>query len=468
MVTHAGTGLARVVIIAPSRRFAVALPEHVPVATLLPGVVRQAGEQAEPELPDSPMWALGGWVLRRADGALLDPTRTLSALELRHGETLHLVPRSADWPEPEYDDVVEAIAAGARSHGTPWSALATRRAGLVGAAVALLVALGLIVRAESLPVGAVVAVVMGVVLLAVGTVLARAAGDSVAGAVFGAIGVPYLFVGGLLTLTDAGDRLGDLGAPHLLVAGTAALVGAAIGQIGISDGEGVFIAGIVAGAAAAAGAALGLTSLDGTQSAAVVLTVLVLIHPALPLISVRAGKVPIPTIPQTVEDLLRDEAPPPADSVFAAARRGHVILTGLIQGVSLASAVCLALTARAGGVAAPLLSAIAVAALLLRTRAWRTVGMRVPMLVAGGFGAALLLANVADRMSDLYLLGVIIPGLLIAAGLVAAAALVFSRRGGSPYPGRIADVLDVVLVLAIGPVLLAVLDLYGAMLDFKL
>ena len=101
-------------------------------------------------------------------------------------------------------------------------------------------------------------------------VLARAAGDSVAGAGFGAIGVPYLFVGGLLTLADAGDRLGDPGAPHLLVAGTAALVGAAIGQIGISDGEGVFIAGIVAGAAAAAGAALGLTSLDGTQSAAVV------------------------------------------------------------------------------------------------------------------------------------------------------------------------------------------------------
>ena len=37
-------GLARVTISAPSRRIDVALPEHVPLAELLPEVLRHAGE----------------------------------------------------------------------------------------------------------------------------------------------------------------------------------------------------------------------------------------------------------------------------------------------------------------------------------------------------------------------------------------------------------------------------------------
>ena len=43
-------GLARVTINAPQRRVDVALPEHVPLAELLPEVLRHAGEEALPRL----------------------------------------------------------------------------------------------------------------------------------------------------------------------------------------------------------------------------------------------------------------------------------------------------------------------------------------------------------------------------------------------------------------------------------
>jgi hypothetical protein len=59
--------------------------------------------------------------------------------------------------------------------------------------------------------------------------------------------------------------------------------------------------------------------------------------------------------------------------------------------------------------------------------------------------------------------GLIVPVLLVAAAAAVVAALTFSRRPPSPHLGRFADVLDVVLTLAAGPVAAGVLGLYGAM-----
>src|SRR4051812_6756067 len=56
-------GLARVTISAPQRRVDVALPEHVPLAELLPEVLRHAGEGLADDGEKH-----GGWVLRRTDG----------------------------------------------------------------------------------------------------------------------------------------------------------------------------------------------------------------------------------------------------------------------------------------------------------------------------------------------------------------------------------------------------------------
>ena len=101
---NTGAGLARVVIVGPSRRLSLALPERVPLATLLPSVLAQAGEQVEQGPSDKPVGQpVTGWALRRSDGVLLDPTRPLATQDIRDGEVLHLVARDADWPEPEYD-----------------------------------------------------------------------------------------------------------------------------------------------------------------------------------------------------------------------------------------------------------------------------------------------------------------------------------------------------------------------------
>ena len=57
-------------------------------------------------------------------------------------------------------------------------------------------------------------------------------------------------------------------------------------------------------------------------------------------------------------------------------------------------------------------------------------------------------------------------GLVAVVALLSTAATAPRRRGGgSPYLGRLADILDVAAVIALAPVACAVLDLYGWVRD---
>ncbi len=172
MVTQAGTGLARIAVVAPNRRLDLALPEHLPLVGLLPAVLRQADEEP------SDGTSHGGWMLRRGDGSPVDLARTLAAQNVRDGETLHLVPRRTEWPELAYDDLMEAVADGARRRGVAWSPFATRLTGLIVAGVLLLLGLVVIVTSEEPGwLGGAVALGAAGLLLVCGIVLSRAMAD---------------------------------------------------------------------------------------------------------------------------------------------------------------------------------------------------------------------------------------------------------------------------------------------------
>src|SRR3569833_68285 len=143
-------GLARVTINAPHRRVDVALPEHVPLAELLPEVLRHAGEGLADDGEKH-----GGWVLRRTDGVALATGQGLFPQGVRDGEVLHLVPARDDWPELEYDDVVEAIADGARRRGTVWTPASPRPATVLSAALLHGVGLLAVLRGAELLTGSV-------------------------------------------------------------------------------------------------------------------------------------------------------------------------------------------------------------------------------------------------------------------------------------------------------------------------
>ncbi len=469
-------GLARVTISAPQRRIDVALPEHVPLAELLPEVLRHAGEGLADDGERH-----GGWLLRRTDGAALATAQGLFPQGVRDGEVLHLVPAREEWPELEYDDVVEAIAEGARRRGTVWTPASTRTATLLSGA--LLLGLGLVAVLSAGPAwngAAYVGLGVGLLLALCGVTASRAYGDARAGAVLGACAMPYAFAGGaVLVASGAADRVGVfaplpwVGGPELLSGSVALLLVAALGGIGVSASLRLFTAGATVGLL---GALTSLVSMLTTAAgaAAVLVSVLVCGIGMLPLLAIRFGKMPTPpvTLPTGSEadgftgaqpgaslDAARER--PDRATVFAAVSRTEELLAGMLLGHAVLAAGGFVVLATAGSLSARILITVSAAALLLRSRLFVTLRQRVPLICGGLVGVTALGVDLLWDAGPGLLLAVSAAGLLLALATVAAGAT-YSRRPPSPYLGRAADLLDTLVVVSVIPVACAVVGLYSA------
>jgi ESX secretion system protein EccD len=454
-VSAPSTGLARVTISSPQRRVDVALPDGVPLAELLPELLGHAGAGLADDGERH-----GGWLLRRGDGTALSTALPLVAQGVRDGTVLHLVPARAEWPELEYDDVVEAIAAGSRRFGLSWTGRASRATGMAAAGLALVVGFAAVLRAgPPWTVPGLVAAGVAAVLLVAGVIASRAYGDGPIGAALAGFALPYAFLGGLLALRPAGGGLTEW---HLLVGTTAVLLAALIGAVGVGYGLRLFAAGATAGILGAVGALVAhLTSAAG--AAAALLALLVAGVSGVPLLAIRLGKLPMPatTLPSDLSAGGQGLPPlPDRERVFAAVARTDEMLTGMLLGLCAAGILSSVVLAGSGEPAAYLLIGVASAALLLRARLFVTIRQRLPLIAAGVAGFALLAAGLVIRRDDLVpLIGAL--ALAAVAVLVAVAGARYASRPPSPYLGRAADVLDALCVVSVLPIACAVLGLYG-------
>lgn len=451
------TGLVRVTVAAPRRRIDVALPEQSLLAEVLPGLLQHAGEGLADDGVDG-----GGWMLRRTDGTPLELGRTLTSYRIRDGEVLHLVTRSTEWPELEYDDLVDAIATGAGRTGRLWSPRHTRTAGLVLGALAVSLTLVTVLWSDA-PVDQARRWILGIgaVLLIAGTLMSRAAGDSGTGAVLGGLSLPFAAVGGALLLP--GDGRPDLGTPQLLTASAMLLIAGALGLFGIVDRAGVFVCAIALGSVGLTGGWLaGADSLEPFESAAIVGAGLLMFSPLYGPLAIRLGRVPMPVLPRNTADLVRDEPQPPRPKVYQAVRRADGILTGMLLAIPPAVALSTALLVRSGRTSAIWLVALLTVGFALRARLYPAVRHRLPVLAAALAGA-LSLAFGPLMAGPQRPLGTPTLVLLAAAAAVVLTGLLTSTRPLSPYLGRYAELLETVIVLATVPVCCAVLGLYGVL-----
>lgn len=448
------TGLVRVTIASPRRRIDMALPEGSLVAELLPSLLWHAGEGLADETAGG-----GGWTLRRIDGGALALERSLGSYRLRDGEILYLAPRSIEWPELEYDDVVEAIATSAGGVASMWSARHTRFAGLTFGAVSVLLILAALVgtgppwtRAALWSWG------IAVLLLIVGTVVSRAAGDSSAGAVLGATALPFAAAGGVFLLTDR--DLIELGVPQLLIASVAVVLAGVFGLLGVSDRPALFFAALFTGLLGiGAGWLTTSDALEPYEVAAIVVGALLIFSPGLGRLSVSMGRVPMPMLPRTTADLVRDDPQPPRSTIHHAVLRADAMLTGMLLGTCVVATVGLVVIVGSEQSATGWYAGVLAAGFLLRARLYPAVRHRVPILVIGAVGAACLIVGTMASRPTMFLLVVAV--LLAIAGLAVLAGLLLSARPMSPYLGRYAELLELGVVIAVVPLCCSVLGLYA-------
>ncbi|WP_432834410.1 type VII secretion integral membrane protein EccD [Dactylosporangium sp. CA-092794] len=439
----AAAGLARITINAPQRRVDVAVPDGVPLAELLPELLQHAGDGLADDGERH-----GGWLLRRADGTTLSTAVGLAAQGIRDGAVLHLVPARTGWPELEYDDMVEAIAAGARRQGVAWSSAATRATALAVAGAGFAVALVAAVRSDLPLVAAAVAV--GLVLA--GITASRAYGDAGFGGCLAAFALPFAAAGGWLGAPEPATPAG-----RALLAAVALLLAALVAAVGVAHLLRIFVAGATAGLLGAGGGLLA-TATRPAAAAAVVLAVLVAGVAAIPLLAIRLGKLPMPIVALPSDLAASGRGLSGAANrfqIFAAVARTDEMLTGMLFGLAVAGAAASLVLARSGDISGMVLVAVAGAALLLRARTFLTVRQRLPLIFAGAAGFVLLalFAPIGVR-----LIAAVVP---VVALIIVVAGARAAVRPASPYAGRAADLLDTLCVVAVVPLACAVLGLYG-------
>ncbi|MFF1817250.1 type VII secretion integral membrane protein EccD [Kribbella sp. NPDC058245] len=450
------TGLLRVTIATPQRRLDLALPEQSSVAEVLPGVLTKAGEHLADEGAPG-----GGWVLRRADGTELMLGRSLGSHRIREGEILHLVPRQLEWPELEYDDLVDAIASGAGRLGAAWAPWHTRIAGLACAAVAVLVVMVAVLRLGSpWSEPAVWLLLSALLLVAGGVALARVVGDSGAGVMMGGLGLPCAALGGGLLFAGTGSWP-DVGAPQMLTGSAAVMLAGGACYLGIVDGAVLFAGAVAVGVFGVIGAWIGTSdAMTGPDVAAVLAPALVAFSPLFAPFALRLGRVPMPILPQTTADLVRDDPLPPRSQVYGAVVRADGLLTGMLIGLMVVLSVCQVLLVLDETRSATYLVALVSVGAFLRSRLYPIVKQRLLLLIPAVVGiAGLILGPWTRRLDDPV--PVIVPAVLLLAAAAVFAGIWYTSHRPSPYLSRYAEIVEIMVILALIPVAAAVLGLYG-------
>ncbi|GAB3155759.1 type VII secretion system ESX-4 subunit EccD4 [Micromonospora sonneratiae] len=447
------TGLARIIVIAPNRRMEMTVPEHVPLAGIMPTLLRHGGATLAEDGVEH-----GGWVLRRVDGHRLDNAHSLAMQNVLDGETLILSPNDATWPEPAFDDVAEAIANDATGLGARWTAKSTQQAGLAFAAAVIVTgALLLLTGPMSWQMGT-LAFTGSAALMLTAVFANRITRDHPTAQLTGSAALLYATVGALLVGTDGATA--QLRSWPVAGAAAALLFVSLVGQLLLPG------VAFVAGAALATGigaiavlVATGLTTVEG--AAAVVGGLVVISLFALPRLAMSAGGIPTPPVP-SISGGAVEAPPPPSADLNVAVRRADSLLTGLLFGAMAVTGVSLVLLTRAHTVSGLLLVGATALVCALRARAFAAVRHRVPLIGAAIVGVISLAwyAWTGPMRAP-------VAAALLAAGLIAVALLSLaigrrlSQRAAPPRLGRLGDMMSMAFTAAV-PVLVAlVLGLFG-------
>ncbi|MBT2899180.1 type VII secretion integral membrane protein EccD [Streptomyces sp. McG3] len=453
--------LCRLTVRAPAKSIDLAVPADVPVADLLPAVLGYAGDNLEEAGIDH-----GGWVLQRLGGEPLDEELTLDSYGLRDGDTLYLRPRAEALPEVHLDDLVDGIATTMRDHPFGWTPKVSRWV-LLGIVVAVLAG-GVLVIAwpggSSLS-RSVFATAAGLLLLAGAGAASRAVGDAGAGAALGFMVGPYLALAGWLLPG------GELAGPHAyetlgarLLAASAAMAGGAVLALAVVAAfAALFLSVAVVSLFAAVAAVLLLTTDLAPVHAAGILAVLAVVLGAfVPSLAFRMSGMRMPPLPTNAQQLQEGIEPHAASAVSARAILADGWMTSLYGAVGLVGAACVAILARERELAEIIMTVALCLLLVLHARGLGNIWQRMSLVAPGIFGLLLLVLVAAPAASPGNRL-VTAAGLLAAAAAVAIAAWTVPGRRLVPYWGRAGELLHSALAIAVLPLALWVLGVYGAL-----
>jgi type VII secretion integral membrane protein EccD len=453
-------GLCHVTVRAPARTIDLAVPSDVPVADLLPTVLRYAGEDVEENGLEH-----DGWILQRLGGRPLDEEATLASLDLTDGEALHLRPRTEALPEVRLDDLVDGIAAVTRDRLHGWSEEAARR--LLRGLVALAVLAGLALLAwpgdVSVPLRAGAACATGLLLLAGSASASRAVDDPATGAVLGLLASPALAMAGWLVPGGelSGPQAHQVFGARLLGAAAAWAGGAVLALAAAAVRTPLFLASALVALAAAVGGTL-MTVFDVRPAAAagVVAALTVLVGGLVPALSFRFAGMRMPALPTNAVQLQEGIEPYRGEDVAVRTELASEWMTALYGATGVLASSCLVGLAHKPNLPALLCALVLSLLLLLHGRGLVNTAQRLVLVLPGAWGLLLLTFGWGLELSGSRR-ALLVAGLLAVAAVLLVALWTVPGRRLVPYWGRAAELLHSLLAIALLPLTLWLLGVFG-------
>lgn len=458
------TVFSRVTVVAPRTRIDVALPADVSVADLLPMLLEMSRETA----PDGGA-RHGGWCLAKLGDDPLDPSRTLASLGVVDGELLQLRRRAENPPAPLYDDVVDAIAEAEPDSFRPWTKETARRIGHVSGGLALIVSAVAVLLAGFSPgfhlAAAIVGGIAAIACVGVGATVARGYAAPTTGVIIAAAGgLPLAFVAGMNIVPGVHNLR-----PGMLLGSALVVVIAAASIMLIGSGITVFIAGATAGLFGAI--AFAVATIVPSQAPAGVAAGAAAVALAgvsvLPRVTIQFAKLPLPNVPSNAEDLKEDSGFPDFAVIERRAGLAHDYMTGMIIGCGSVASVSAVIAAGTPSAASPvfgaILAVVVAAVMLLRARSYSNGQQAIALQVNGIIAAAGVFIgwlNVADALGKLLF---IFGSLIVVAAAAFVLGVVFPHQKFSPPLRRTVDIIEAILIAAVLPLALAVMDLYNVL-----
>jgi type VII secretion integral membrane protein EccD len=142
--------------------------------------------------------------------------------------------------------------------------------------------------------------------------------------------------------------------------------------------------------------------------------------------------------------------------------RSSELLSGMLLAAAVVGAAGTLVMVVDGSLSGEILALAVAGALLLRGRLFPTPQQRVPLLVSGVVGLAVLTVELVRHTDSAGGRLLVVLGVAVVVVLVLGATLTYSKRPPSPYLGRLADIVDVLVIMALIPLACAVIGVYHA------
>lgn len=454
--------LCRVTVVGPDRRVDLAVPLSLPVAALMPALLRHTSTSAEAAGPvEHPG---DGWVLQRLGQPPMSGTETPASLHWLEGERLFLRRHEHALPQRLVDDIADGVAESVGAGPGRWLPEHSRRLFAVLAALAGAVVLSLPLRGAPSGDPALAALLAGLAGLVAAPVVARMCRDDALAGVLGTLGGLGLAVAAALH-RPGGRSMWTPTVDQVTVAGLAA-AGAAVALLVVGIGWGGMtrwapfgVLGGVGALAASAGSMHSIMAWDGEQVAGAAATAMIGVLIFSPRAVARVAGLRVPQLPRTSAELQFDIEP----MTSAEVQRRAAVATECLTAVTISAAVALGwfgVTLMTAGGFATALGAVVALATAIRAAATRSVGQRLALTGAVAVLAAALAESVAMWLP---------PGwqwvemVALAAGLAALLTAMCRPPGRrmAPIWLHLANGLETLTAVALVPLLLQLFGVYA-------